>query len=197
MIRKHYYQALLTQIRIFLSFANFRSRISERVCVPPLVDSSNRLSARPSVYTFVKYEMNTRESWQKSIILGMIQSRLRANCQKASDNMNNCRLVWFSSSKRIGFQDHFPVTFLLRLRKCHFLFGISPFKKMRGSHFSNCFQRCLFFAASLPDVFLCVAIFSLSASFLDAPSHLYKRSCPSVRPSVRRSVRPALFSDAY
>ena len=32
------------------------------------------------------------------------------------------------------------------------------------------------------------------AFFLDAPSHLYKRSCPSVRPSVRRSVRPALFS---
>ena len=34
--------------------------------------------------------------------------------------------------------------------------------------------------------------------FLDAPSHLYKRSCPSVRrsvrPSVRRSVRPVLFS---
>ena len=38
-------------------------------------------------------------------------------------------------------------------------------------------------------------------TFLDAPSHLYKRVCPSVRPSVRRSVRrsvrPALFSDAY
>ena len=26
--------------------------------------------------------------------------------------------------------------------------------------------------------------------FLDAPSHLYMRSCPSVGPSVRRSVRP-------
>ena len=34
--------------------------------------------------------------------------------------------------------------------------------------------------------------------FLDAPSHLYKRVCPSVGPSVRRSVRrmvrPQLFS---
>ena len=27
--------------------------------------------------------------------------------------------------------------------------------------------------------------------FLDAPSHLYKRVCPSVRPSVRRSVGPS------
>ena len=27
--------------------------------------------------------------------------------------------------------------------------------------------------------------------FLDAPSHLYKRSCPSVRRSVRPSVRPS------
>ena len=31
--------------------------------------------------------------------------------------------------------------------------------------------------------------------FLDATSHLYKRSCPSVRPSVRRSVCPVLFSN--
>ena len=34
--------------------------------------------------------------------------------------------------------------------------------------------------------------------FLDAPSHLYKRSCPSVRrsvgPSVGPSVSPVLFS---
>ena len=30
-------------------------------------------------------------------------------------------------------------------------------------------------------------------SFLDAPSHLCKRSCPSVRPSVRLMVRPPLF----
>ena len=28
--------------------------------------------------------------------------------------------------------------------------------------------------------------------FLDAPSHLYKRVCPSVRPSVRLSVRPSV-----
>ena len=28
---------------------------------------------------------------------------------------------------------------------------------------------------------------------LDAPSHLYKRSCPFVRPSVGPSVRPVLF----
>ena len=28
--------------------------------------------------------------------------------------------------------------------------------------------------------------------FLDAPSHLYKRSCPSVRRSVRRSVGPSV-----
>ena len=27
--------------------------------------------------------------------------------------------------------------------------------------------------------------------FFDAPSHLYKRSCPSVRPSVHRSVGPS------
>ena len=32
------------------------------------------------------------------------------------------------------------------------------------------------------------------ASFLDAPSHLYMRLCPSVRRSVRRSVCPVLFS---
>jgi len=32
--------------------------------------------------------------------------------------------------------------------------------------------------------------------FLDATTHLYKRSCPSVRPSVRRMVRPQLFSNA-
>ena len=31
-----------------------------------------------------------------------------------------------------------------------------------------------------------------SFSFLDAPSHLYKRLCPSVRRSVRRSVRPSV-----
>ena len=30
----------------------------------------------------------------------------------------------------------------------------------------------------------------MSEYFLDAPSHLYMRSCPSVRPSVRRSVGP-------
>ena len=33
-----------------------------------------------------------------------------------------------------------------------------------------------------------------SPTFLDAPSHLYMRSCPSVRRSVRPSVGPALFS---
>ena len=38
---------------------------------------------------------------------------------------------------------------------------------------------------------------SLFFSFLDAPSHLYKRLCPSVGRSVRRSVRPQLFSNAY
>ena len=31
--------------------------------------------------------------------------------------------------------------------------------------------------------------------FLDATTHLYKRSCPSVRRSVRRSVCPALLSN--
>ena len=39
---------------------------------------------------------------------------------------------------------------------------------------------------------------SVTLCFLDVPSHLYKRSCPSVRwsvcPSVRRSISPALFS---
>ena len=34
-----------------------------------------------------------------------------------------------------------------------------------------------------------------SSSFLDATTHLYKRSCPSVRPSVRASVCPVLFSN--
>ena len=32
----------------------------------------------------------------------------------------------------------------------------------------------------------------LSLHFLDAPSHLYKRSCPSVRPSVGPSVGPSV-----
>ena len=41
------------------------------------------------------------------------------------------------------------------------------------------------------------AFFLCLSPFLDAPSHLYKRSCPSVRPSVRPSVCPVLFSDAY
>ena len=31
-----------------------------------------------------------------------------------------------------------------------------------------------------------------NCTFLDATTHLYKRSCPSVRPSVRRSVRPSV-----
>ena len=31
-----------------------------------------------------------------------------------------------------------------------------------------------------------------SLSFLDAPSHLYKRVCPSVGPSVRPWVRPSV-----
>ena len=31
--------------------------------------------------------------------------------------------------------------------------------------------------------------------FLDATTHLYNRSCPSVRRSVRQSVRTALFSN--
>ena len=36
--------------------------------------------------------------------------------------------------------------------------------------------------------------FQVCNLFLDAPSHLYVRSCPSVGPSVRRSVGPVLFS---
>ena len=35
----------------------------------------------------------------------------------------------------------------------------------------------------------------LSASFLDATMHLYKRSCPSVGPSFPQSVCPVLFSN--
>ena len=35
---------------------------------------------------------------------------------------------------------------------------------------------------------------STAPVFLDAPSHLYKRSCPSVRRSVGPSVGPVLFS---
>ena len=38
---------------------------------------------------------------------------------------------------------------------------------------------------------------SVRGLFLDAPSHLYMRLCPSIRPSVRRSVRPQLVSNAY
>ena len=33
--------------------------------------------------------------------------------------------------------------------------------------------------------------------FLDAPSHLYKRVCPSVRPSVRPCVRPSVRPLAF
>ena len=37
--------------------------------------------------------------------------------------------------------------------------------------------------------------FKIHFSFLDAPSHLYKRLCPSVRRSVGSSVCPVLFSN--
>ena len=37
--------------------------------------------------------------------------------------------------------------------------------------------------------------FQSHKAFLDATTHLYKRSCPSVRPSVGPSVRPQLFSN--
>ena len=37
---------------------------------------------------------------------------------------------------------------------------------------------------------VCLASFP----FLDATTHLYKRSCPSVRPSVGPYIRPVLFS---
>ena len=33
--------------------------------------------------------------------------------------------------------------------------------------------------------------------FLDASSHLYKRVCPSVGPSVRRSVRPSVGNQLF
>ena len=33
--------------------------------------------------------------------------------------------------------------------------------------------------------------------FLDAPSHFYKRVCPSVRPSIRPSVGPSLSIKAH
>ena len=43
---------------------------------------------------------------------------------------------------------------------------------------------------------VCPVLFSkvdlMYTLFLDAPSHLYMRSCPSVRPSVRRSVCPSV-----
>ena len=35
-------------------------------------------------------------------------------------------------------------------------------------------------------------ILAFPGCFLDAPSHLYKRVCPSVRPSVRRAVGPSV-----
>ena len=35
-----------------------------------------------------------------------------------------------------------------------------------------------------------ITVLLLPVRFLDAPSHLYKKSCPSVRPLVRSSVRP-------
>ena len=38
---------------------------------------------------------------------------------------------------------------------------------------------------------------SPNSFFLDAPSQLYKRLCPSVGPSVRRSVCPVLFSKVH
>ena len=56
-------------------------------------------------------------------------------------------------------------------------------------------KECLFC------VFQTEKVFSIQLRFLDAPLHLYKRSCPSVRPSVRSLVCPfvcpVLFSHAY
>ena len=47
----------------------------------------------------------------------------------------------------------------------------------------------LFLPSLLHPLLFCLFHNSFSSTwFLDAPSHLYKRSCPSVGPSVRRSV---------
>ena len=43
----------------------------------------------------------------------------------------------------------------------------------------------------MPGVTIAWAVF-MGKWFLDAPSHLYKRVCPYVRPSVRRSVGPSV-----
>ena len=45
-------------------------------------------------------------------------------------------------------------------------------------------------------VLLSPSIESISVRFLDAPSHLYKRSCPSVCPCVRMSVRMSVSRKA-
>ena len=48
------------------------------------------------------------------------------------------------------------------------------------------------FCDNLYDSFLHQRLYSLNTLFLDAFSHLYKRMCLSVRPSVRRSVGPSV-----
>ena len=62
--------------------------------------------------------------------------------------------------------------------------------------FSSPWNLCLFFSIIfcflVPSFSFVFDFFFLFFSFLDAPSHLYKRVCPSVGPFVRPSVTPSL-----
>ena len=69
----------------------------------------------------------------------------------------------------------------------------------RSHHCSHCWHRSHFHSYS--NLIATINFFDLypipsapvrERLFLDAPSHLYKRGCPSIGPSVRPSVRPSV-----
>ena len=76
-------------------------------------------------------------------------------------------------------------------------FSFSPSLPKNKPFFLNLFLFFIFFFfSSFPSPPSSPSSFTSSSSssnfFLDATSHLYKRSCSSVRPQVRRSVGPSV-----
>ena len=94
--------------------------------------------------------------------------------------------LWYVSCKVISC---LPLT---TATKPFYLSSLPPFLFLLYASLFLLFQPSFLLSSSFSFLFIFfLSLFPPSFLFLDATTHLYKRSCPSVRRSVRPSVRPS------
>ena len=129
-----------------------------------------------------------------------MEKEARATIFHPSHDLSSIRSFCFDSQRRLRPLSlaraplfNFVRLFSLSTQADHFSFPNSFSKQINLPFlFSSCLHLfllllwflCPFFPLSLPRSFI--------PQFLDAPPHLYKRVCPSVRPSVRPSFGPSV-----